>query len=154
MHLWEEKSLSERLQGVPQQDNFSSITQQHDNTKVNPHVEHILALEQQVNGVNSIHNNTLTVCLKVHKASERSKPSTVVVQRIADTGASVVCCGPRLMKQLNLSSKNLNRGNSVLKSADNRELSVIGTIPVNFQFNGASYYTNTVKTLHVVQGLD
>ena len=96
----------------------------------------------------------MTVSLKVHKASERSKPSSVVVQGIADTGASVVCCGPRLMKQLNLSSRNINRGNSVLKSTDNRELSVIGTIPMNVQFNGASNSTTTVQTLHVVQGRD
>ena len=126
LYLLEEKSLSERFQtkGVPEQDNVSSVAQQHDNTKSISHVEHILALKQQVNGVNSIHNNTLTVSLKVQNALERSQ-CTVVVQGIADTGASVVRCGPRLMKQLNRSSRNLNRGNSLLKRAEKLELSVI-----------------------------
>ena len=95
----------------------------------------------------------MTVSLKVHKALERSQ-CTVVVQRIADTGALVVRCGPRLMKQLNRSSRNLNRGNSLLKRAESLELSVIGTIPVNIQFNGASSSRTTVQTLHMVQGLD
>jgi hypothetical protein len=76
---------------------------------------------------------------------------------IADTGASVLCSGTNLMRQLGLEEKNLIKTGTVIRAANEAKLEVLGFIPVSVQVVGhqnkksiqALYITNELKSLFI-----
>jgi hypothetical protein len=76
---------------------------------------------------------------------------------IADTGASVLCSGTNLMRQLGLEEKNLIKTDTVIRAANEAKLEVLGFIPVSVQVVGyqnkkciqALYTTKQLKSLYL-----
>jgi hypothetical protein len=74
---------------------------------------------------------------------------------IADTGASVLCSGTNLMRQLGLEEKNLIKTDTVIRAANEAKLEMLGFIPVSMQVVGyqnkksiqALYITEQLKSL-------
>ena len=55
---------------------------------------------------------------------------------IADTGASVLCSGTNLMRQLGLEERNLIKTDTVVRAVNEAQLEVLGSIPVSMQVMG------------------
>ena len=55
---------------------------------------------------------------------------------VADTGASVLCSGTNLMRQLGLEESNLIKTTTIIRAANAAELDVLGYIPVSVQVVG------------------
>ena len=74
---------------------------------------------------------------------------------IADTGASVLCSGTNLMRQLGLEEKNLIKTETIIRVANGVPLDVLGFVPVSVQVVGLPnkrsiqplYITRQLKTL-------
>ena len=85
----------------------------------------------------------------------KSKMKKTQSAGIADTGASVLCSGTNLMRQLGLEEKNLIKTDTVIRAANEAKLEVLGFIPVTVQVVGhqdkksiqALYITKLLKSL-------
>jgi hypothetical protein len=55
---------------------------------------------------------------------------------IADTGASVLCAGTNLMRQLGLDISNLCPTETVIRAANELPLTMLGMVPINVQVVG------------------
>jgi hypothetical protein len=55
---------------------------------------------------------------------------------IADTGASVLCAGTNLMRQLGLNISNLCPTLTVIRAANDEPLTMLGMVPVSVQVVG------------------
>ena len=68
--------------------------------------------------------------------TQKAKMKKTQAAGIADIGASVLCSGTNLMRQLGLQEKNLIKTDTVLRAANEAKLEVLGLIPVTAQVVG------------------
>jgi hypothetical protein len=66
----------------------------------------------------------------------KSKMKKTQSTGIADTGASMLCSGMNLMRQLGLDEHNLIPTKTLIRAANDAKLSVIGMVPVTVQVVG------------------
>ena len=74
---------------------------------------------------------------------------------VADTGASVLCSGTNLMRQLGLEERYLIKTGTIIRAANEEQLDVLGFIPISVQVVGypkkqsiqALYITKQLKSL-------
>ena len=71
---------------------------------------------------------------------------------IADTGASVLCSGTNLMRQLGLDEHNLIPTSTVIRAANDAKLTVLGMVPVTVQVVGYQEKRST-QALYITREL-
>ena len=87
----------------------------------------------------------------------KSKMKKTQAAGVADTGASVLCSGMNLMRQLGLEKRNLIKTKTIIRAANEEKLDLLGYIPVTVQVVGhpnrnsiqALYITKQLKTLFI-----
>ena len=72
---------------------------------------------------------------------------------VADTGVTVVCCGPSMMGRLGVIKQNLIPATITLGSAAKRQVAVLGCVPIDITLSCESSTVSTHELLYIVNGL-
>ena len=96
------------------------------------------AKEEDGNNLHVIIKPELKYWPELHKDCSKhpSKLRAVKEVGLADTGASVTCAGPSLLRKLGLQSENLCPTKTVIRVASGTQLTVLGMIPATVQVVG------------------
>ena len=115
-------------------------------------------------GANKLHvliKPMLDQCAQLHDdqtcTPSKSRMKKTQAAGVADTGASVLCSGLNLMRQLGLQEKNLIKTGTIIMAANEEKLDVLGYIPVtvevvnhpNKESTQALYITRQLKALFI-----
>ena len=72
---------------------------------------------------------------ELHKGSSKHPGKLRAVKQVglADTGASVTCAGPSLLRKLEMKAENLCPTKTVIRVASGTQLTILGMIPATVQ---------------------
>ena len=82
----------------------------------------------------------------------KSKMRKTQAAGVADTGASVLCSGINLMRQLGLEERNLIKTSTIIRAANEEKLDVLGYIPVTMKMVGHPI-KDSIQALYITRQL-
>ena len=119
------------------------------------------AKDEWANNLHVLIKPMLDQCAQLHEdqtcTPSKSKIKMTQAAGVADTGATVLCSGVNMMRQLGLQEKNLIKTSTIIMAANEEKLDVLGYIPVTVKVVGhpnklstqALYITRQLKRLFI-----
>ena len=86
--------------------------------------------------------------INLHDVTNTFKHKAPTTQGVADTGATVVCAGPNRMSAMEIDRSALLPAKLIMRTADNRKLSVLGALPVIVKTSGLGSPYKTMIDLY------
>ena len=113
------------------------------------------AKDECCNKLHVLINPMLEQWVQLHddpNCTQKAKMKKTQAGGIADIGASALCSGTNLTRQLGLQEKNLIKTDTVLREANEAKLEVLGLIPVTVQVVGHPN-KKSIKPLYIAKQL-